>query len=203
MMKNKLIEENIEFAKALASKYGGSILRDKHEKSITIEDLQQESLLGLCEAAERYDERLGIEFTSYAYIWCRKYVLQAVHKYGTPLSVSINYTEKIDLMHLELMLPDEDKSEETVDTGSLADGLFYQMSMREEAEREAAAEHITRVKRMLSGLAPKERKALVYLFGLGNREELNEDEVAKILGITSRRVYQIREQALRKAELMN
>lgn len=200
-MNNSLLtKENIEYAKALANKFGGTIKCDMHEKSITMDDLEQESLLGLCEAAERYDETLNIEFRTYAYIWCRKRVLEAKHKYGSPLSVSINHAEKVDLVHLELMQSDDDKPDEIVDPGSLSDALFYQMSMREEAEREADAALMARVERMLTGLSPKERQALVYLYGLRGQTELDGPEVAKLLGITPRRVNQIREGALRKLE---
>ena len=47
---------------------------------VSLEDLQQEGCLGLCEAAMRYDEESGCRFATYATHWCRKMMLRAIHK---------------------------------------------------------------------------------------------------------------------------
>lgn len=48
---------------------------------LSLDDLQQESLLGLCEAALRYDEDAGCSFATYASYWCRKMMLTAIRRH--------------------------------------------------------------------------------------------------------------------------
>ncbi len=197
-----LNKENVDFANHLAWKFGRSIMGDLHEKSITMDDLRQESFLGLYEAAQRYDPALGVEFTSLAYIWCRKFVLRAVRKYGSPLSVPDNYDGSAELLHLDAtidvvagVLVGHD------DEGTLKDRLLYQMALHDEAEREAEENRQELVERALAGLTPKERKALVYIFGLDQDEPLSGQQTALALGVVPGRVSQIKERALRKLEL--
>ena len=198
-----LNNENIEFANQLAWKFGRSVLGDLHEKSITMDDLRQESFLGLYEAAQRFDPTLGVEFTSLAYIWCRKFVLRAVRKYGTPLSVPDNYEGGAELLHLDATF-DVVASPYAWhdDEGSLEDRLLYQMAMEDEDERDAEEVRKERVEQALACLSPKERKALTCIFGLnGQDEELSGHETAQVLGVVPGRVTQIKERALRKLEL--
>lgn len=49
-------------------------------QGISLEDLQQEGCLGLCEAALRYDETVDSTFATYASYWCRKMMLRAIHR---------------------------------------------------------------------------------------------------------------------------
>lgn len=200
-MNNSLLnKENIEFANQLAWRFGRSIMGDLHEKSITMDDLCQESFLGLYEAAQRFDPALGVEFTSLAYIWCRKFVLRAVRKYGTPLSVPDNYEGGAELLHLDATV--DVITDGTDDDGSLEDRLLYRMAMEDEAERDAEEVRKERVERALAGLSTKERKALCCIFGLDGQDgELSGQETAQVLGVVPGRVTQIKERALRKLEL--
>lgn len=199
MKENLLSQENISFADTLAYKFGRSILGDLHEKSITMDDLRQESFLGLYEAAQRYDESLGVEFTSLAYIWCRKFVLRAVRKYGSPLTVPDNFEGEVELLHFDLTADDAAVSTSADDDGSLEDRILYQMALAEEREREAEEERKEIVERALQGLTDKERRAIACLFALSG-EELSGLETAAALGVVPGRVSQIKERALRKLE---
>lgn len=88
-MNDSLInQENIEYSNQLAWKFGWKILGNQHEKSITMDDLLQESFLGLWEAAQHYDPTQGLDFHSLAYICCHKFVIRAMYKYGTPLTMT-------------------------------------------------------------------------------------------------------------------
>ena len=46
------------------------------------EDLMQEGRIGLIEAAKRFDPSRGIQFSSYASWWIRKYINMALQEYG-------------------------------------------------------------------------------------------------------------------------
>ncbi len=173
------------------------MLADTHEKSIVIADLRQESFLGLYEAAQRYDDTLGMSFHSLAYIWCRKFVLHAMHKYSTPLTVPVNFNwpEELKMLHLDETMKDWDIDAE--DDGSLADRILYQMAEEEQTEREAQVALAERLERCMEGLTRKERQALIHLYGLDGKE-LNGRETAALLHITPGRVAKIKERALCK-----
>ena len=66
----KLVALHMPLAYAMAWK-----LRDC---GISLDDLQQEGMLGLCEAALRYDENTDCSFATYATYWCRKMMLMTI-----------------------------------------------------------------------------------------------------------------------------
>ncbi len=70
----QLVKGNITFAQNMGAKYARLGLT----KGIPCHDLQQEACMGLCIAAMRYDPGKGISFRTYAYDWCRKYVLSCI-----------------------------------------------------------------------------------------------------------------------------
>lgn len=69
----KLVEEHVPFAMNMGKKYYmvGTV------KGVPLEDLQQEACLGLIEAARRYEPGKGVNLMTYAFMWCKKYILKA------------------------------------------------------------------------------------------------------------------------------
>lgn len=197
----QLIVENLAYAEKIANRYGSSIKADCNEKCITIDDLIQEAIIGLTEAAFRYDKALGVGFTTYAFIWCRKYVLRAVRKYGTPLSVPDNFSgNEFAIRHIDALMDDVATSYSDVDDdGSPADRLFFNYAMLQMAEAEESEALRERVEYAMQGLSPKERWVLTYLYALEGEEKTNA-ELAAELGIMPARITQIKERAMRKME---
>jgi len=74
----RLILSNMDFVKALAGKF-----KEKFP-SADIDDLIQAGNVGLIEAARRFDTRRsqeqGVKFTTYAYPWIQKYIIQECEK---------------------------------------------------------------------------------------------------------------------------
>lgn len=74
----RLILSNMDFVKALASKFKAKF------PSADIDDLIQAGNVGLIEAARRFDTRRaqeqGVKFTTYAYPWIQKYIIQECEK---------------------------------------------------------------------------------------------------------------------------
>ncbi len=68
--KNKLVERNLGLVHAVARTYRGS--RVPHP------DLVQEGTVGLVRAAERFDHRRGLKFSTYAVWWIRRSILDAI-----------------------------------------------------------------------------------------------------------------------------
>lgn len=50
---------------------------------VCLDDLRQESCIGLCEAAIRYDESQQCRFATYARYWCQKMILKAINREKT------------------------------------------------------------------------------------------------------------------------
>lgn len=70
----RLAERHLPFAQHMAQHYGAMA----RSKGISMDDLQQDAALGLCEAALRYDPAKGVSFRTYAYAWCYKYIMRTL-----------------------------------------------------------------------------------------------------------------------------
>lgn len=196
----RLVVENMEFAEHMARRFGGTIAHDQNEKSVTMDDLRQEAMMGLCEAAMRFDPELGVAFTTLAYIWCRKLVLKALRKYSVPLSVCDNYDgEEPTTLHFDYVA-DDIISTDDADEGTLADRLLYRLA--EEAEREQVAAEVRR-KRLLraySGLTRGERRAIACIYDLNPLTKQDVKRAATKLGVGYERLCEVRERLLCKME---
>lgn len=68
----RLIEGNLRFVVKYASKFKGY--------GVPFEDLVEEGVLGLIEAAKRFDPNKNVKFLSYAGWWVREAILEAIHR---------------------------------------------------------------------------------------------------------------------------
>ena len=73
--KQQLVTDNISYAEALVRK-----LFSKHARFLDIEDMLCEACTGLCVAAQRYDETSNIKFTTYAYFYIFKFVVEYIKR---------------------------------------------------------------------------------------------------------------------------
>ena len=64
--KDRMIQSNLRLAISVAKKY--------QQKGCSLEDLIQESNMGLMKAVERFDWRKGFKFSTYAYWWIKQSV---------------------------------------------------------------------------------------------------------------------------------
>lgn len=68
----KIIQDYHKLAYSIAWSY--------RNHGVPLEDLQQESLMGLLAAHERFDPSMNTKFSTYAVYWIKKYVLSAISK---------------------------------------------------------------------------------------------------------------------------
>jgi RNA polymerase sigma factor (sigma-70 family) len=68
--KRQLIEANLRLVVAVASEYRG--------RGVPLDDLVQEGCIGLVQAAERFDHRRRLRFSTYATWWIRTAVVRAI-----------------------------------------------------------------------------------------------------------------------------
>lgn len=72
MNKEKIVVEYLPLVRSIAAKY--------NKLGVPQEDLEQEGMIGLLEAADKYDESKGAKFSTYATFWIRKRVIESVEK---------------------------------------------------------------------------------------------------------------------------
>jgi RNA polymerase sigma factor (sigma-70 family) len=66
---DELIVRNLGLVRSLAGRYAG--------RGVPYDDLVQEGTLGLMRAAEKFDDRRGVKFSTYAIWWIRRSLLDA------------------------------------------------------------------------------------------------------------------------------
>lgn len=62
----RLVTDNLGFAVGYVNRY-----QSLCNETVLFEDIRQQGVLGLCEAAQRYDPDRGVKFISYAVFWIR------------------------------------------------------------------------------------------------------------------------------------
>lgn len=72
MNKEKIVVEYLFLVRSIAAKY--------NKLGVPQEDLEQEGMIGLLEAADKYEDDKGAKFSTYATFWIKKRILEAVEK---------------------------------------------------------------------------------------------------------------------------
>ena len=185
----QMVVDNMKFATDLALTLRGC--------GVELDDLRQESLLGLCEAAARYDASHGCEFSTYAYLWCRKRMFMAIERYGLPMRVPRELRDEFHALRLDLCGSDADDD----DGPSGADRIVLDVSQSLADEDALADERREAVEHALLRLPSRQREAIVHLFGLDG-VELSGCETAKVLGVSAARVCTLQRAALERLQRM-
>ena len=82
----KLYQDYLPLIKSIASRYKGMV---------AFEDLVQEGFLGLLEAEERFDSSRGAKFSTYAFYWVKRRILEAIQKERIQSLNSVELKEEI------------------------------------------------------------------------------------------------------------
>jgi RNA polymerase primary sigma factor len=191
---NTLVEHNLKLVIKIAKKHQG--------QGVPLDDLIQEGNIGLHEAAQRFEPDGETRFVTYAQLWIRKRINEEVAKHGRLVRLPHNqeyqiYKDKVagkpvkNLRVVELDKPVGDDEKSTV-----ADLIIGSDPVFE--ERAALSDLRDRVKGMLARLQERERAIVKAYFGIGQELPWPADRIAEEVGLTSTRVLQILQGALRQ-----
>ncbi len=78
----KMVESNLRFVITIAKEYQG--------RGLPLEDLIAEGNVGLVRAATRYDETVGVKFTTYGVWWIRQGILSALAEKARMVRLPVN-----------------------------------------------------------------------------------------------------------------
>jgi RNA polymerase primary sigma factor len=184
---DELVKRNLKLVVTLANRHIG--------QGVPVDDLIQEGNLGLQEAARRFDPANGARFASYAALWIRKYLNEAVVEFGR--TVKLPHNQEYDLYKAK-MAGEETPNLSTVEidapVGEEGDTTIGDLLCQESnsVEREIEMDHIKfKVKQALGSLKERDRDIVKAYFGIDRDCALPTDIIAERFGMTNVRVCQI------------
>lgn len=184
---NKLVEANLRFVVAIASKYKG--------RGLQMEDLVSEGNLGLMKAAGKFDASKGTRFVNYAVVHIRRHIEKAIEQQAglyqvpkdvkdevvarqqsIPLSVDapLGYRTNMSLLSV-LINQDAPLADERVHSEAIEDAIEY----------------------ALGSLDERESRVVNAYFGITQEHETMA-EIAEDMELKRERIRQIRDKAIRK-----
>ena len=168
---DQLIREYTSLAYDVAFRY--------KNMGVPLEDLQQESLLGLLAAAERYDPEKGAKFSTYATYWIKKYVIEALEREKKQSLNATSLDSGYDIVFQMAEYPKAIKS--------------YNLSVP--FDKEESRQPPKQPAYELPGELP-EQERIVLTYSLF--EKLTLQQIARLMQMTVERVKQLRGKALRR-----
>lgn len=211
---DKLVRANLRFAISVAKQY--------QNNGLPLEDLIQEANLGLCKAATLFDETRGFKFISYAVWWIRQYILLALSNHSRNIRIPANQVSVINKINKkissfeqehnrrptsseisELMDMPKERVEELTQSAIRSVSLDTSINDDENSTLldvipgEEPIDNSIDLTEVLNLLTNREHDVIMLYFGIGV-PELPQDEIANLFGLTSERIRQIKETAIKK-----
>lgn len=173
-----LIEHNLRLVTHVAQAY--------YHPSVELLDLIQEGNIGLIEAVDRFDPELGYQFSTFAVWWIRKMILLYLGKDEDKVSLDLPILgEAGEILRLGDTIIDEENTLGGQSCEKQGVRLEHEQSMQQMRER-------------MAKLPMREKEVLIMLYGIGLKRALSPQEVARLQGVSPRRIRQIRDKALRR-----
>lgn len=170
--RNELVEKHVDIVRMIALRVARSLPR-----SVDVDDLIGAGYIGLMEAAERYDESMGVPFSAYLRMRVRGAMLDTVRRR--------NYRETSHVSLDDVCCDDQGNDPMTASPDEEA-------TITEDIERKRL---LDRVWGAVSQLSPREQTVIRMHYGAGEDDLL---AVGSVLAVHPSRASQIHTAALRK-----
>jgi RNA polymerase primary sigma factor len=189
-----LVKHNLKIVVTIANRHIG--------QGVAIDDLIQEGNIGLYEAAQRFDPQGDVRFISYASLWVRKRINEAVVAHGR--IVRLPHNQEYDIYKAK-QAGEETPNLSTVEidkpVGEEGDATLGDIILNHSPEIDSLFEQeevIYRVRRAMSLLKPRDRDIVSAYFGLDRDCALPTDIIAERFEMTNVRVCQIVKSSIEK-----
>tara|TARA_B110000503_G_scaffold94518_1_gene142414 strand:- start:3763 stop:4329 length:567 start_codon:yes stop_codon:yes gene_type:complete len=150
---------NMRLVVHLAKKYQGM--------GLSLEDLIHEGTIGLCKARDKFNPKLEAKFSSYAALWIKATIRQALNTKSRTIRIPAHKTH----------LPDIGPKVSQLDA-------TYQGTYDSEIETQHEESHLShKITNLISKLKPRQQEIVKMKFGI-DCNEMKTIEIAKHLGIT-------------------
>ena len=171
------------------------IVNQYQTKGIDKQDLVQEGYLGLMEAAKQYDPCTGVQFTSYASWWIRKYVSRSIAQFINILPVPARTGDQYTLKKRSFddVFAVEDGDVITF-AEAITDGVCIEQTIIEQEEQQTVEQ---RCEQLLAKLPPQERKVIQGLYGFEGEPKTTQ-QLARELGVTQEWIVDLHNRALKR-----
>lgn len=139
---------------------------DRSSKEMSLEDVTQYAMEGLCVAAENYTD-INVKFSSYAWFWIKKYVLEAINITARPLSVA--YTDGFERVTDNVKFISKD-AYQTYDENISAEETLFPIIEDNHIEKIDLKYNVDQtrlaIKKLLEPLSKNEKRICCSYFGL-------------------------------------
>lgn len=191
---HKLVKHNLKIVVTIANRHIG--------QGVPIDDLIQEGNIGLYEAAQRFDPKSEARFITYASLWVRKRINEAVVAQGRIVRLPHNqeydiYKAKMagldtpNLRSVEIDAPFGEDGDCT-----LGDVL---LNARPEVDVFFDEDHVKHTAlHIIARLKPRDREIVSAYFGIGTDVAIPTDVIAERFDMTNVRVCQIVKTSIEK-----
>jgi RNA polymerase primary sigma factor len=191
---HELVEHNLKIVVKIANRHIG--------QGLAIDDLIQEGNIGLYEAAYSFKKNGDARFITYAQLWIRKRINEAVAQKGRLVRIPHNleyerFKMKRAGKEVENLRPVRMDDKVTDDSDAAVGDLILGCAPEIEKEHNITFNK-AKIESMLAILKPRDRKIIKCYFGIGRDCEMQSGDIAELFEMTNVRVCQIVKSSIEK-----
>lgn len=206
-----LINANLKFVVSIAKLYQGC--------GLPLEDLISEGNVGLMKAVGKFDNTIGVKFTSYAVWWIRQSILFSLGENARTIRLPFNIINKLNELKKELVKNSDEIDEDVLNELNRFNNLKCSSinevinedgdevhNLISEDDDSLAMDFDTKfnlnktvVSRVLSILSERERDIVKTYFGIDKEHDGSTlEHIGEKYNLSKERVRQIKEKAIKK-----